>query len=98
MRFVKYILEHEMDKGVKQQDEKVWKQCADLSITWNCCAIGRKFIFNNENYDHWRVSQRPRTHGVYGSFDRRYSMWGPQTAHDSICCQNRLLYAVLRAI
>jgi len=53
MLFVGYGL----DKGVKIQKEIDWKRCADLAIAWNCSSIARKSIFNNANYDHWRVSQ-----------------------------------------
>jgi len=45
-----------MEKGVKNKHETEWKLCADLSIAWNCTSVARKHIFNNANYDYWRVS------------------------------------------
>jgi len=49
-----------MDKGIMIRERKDWKMCADLAIIWNCNAIARKHIFNNTNYDYWRVSGRRR--------------------------------------
>jgi len=47
---------YRLDKGVKIKNQKDWKRCAELAIAWNCSSIARKSIFNNANYDHWRVS------------------------------------------
>lgn len=46
-----------MDKGNENKNISEWKLCADLAIAWNCRAVARKHIFNNANYNHWRVSQ-----------------------------------------
>jgi len=48
--------EYKMEKGVvKTKNQRNWKRCADLAIAWNCPAVARKCIFNNPNYDYWRV-------------------------------------------
>jgi len=44
-----------MDKGVKIKTLSDWKRCAELAIAWNSSSIARSSIFNNANYDHWRV-------------------------------------------
>jgi len=51
-----FILGYRLDKGIKSRTLTNWKVCADLAIAWNSCAIARKSIFNNANYDYWRVS------------------------------------------
>jgi len=45
-----------LDKGIKIKKKTQWKVCADLAIAWDSSKIARKSIFNNANYDHWRVS------------------------------------------
>jgi len=45
-----------MDKGIKINSLENWKRCAELAITWNTISIARESIFNNANYDHWRVN------------------------------------------
>jgi len=46
---------YEMDGGNEKKKQDKWKRCAELAITWNCSTIARRTIFNNANYDHWRV-------------------------------------------
>ena len=45
-----------LDTGNKAKKFLDWKLCAELAITLNCSAVSRQNIFNNANYEYWRVS------------------------------------------